>query len=213
MKDETRAHTSEAADQTAGSSPPARDSSTAAERPVPTEPFPCPHCGQMLAPTVRVCVACREPVDSLPIAVAAPPDAPPLGADSFHRAPQVRFSWSIFLGVLAAWLLVASVFVAKLGPEKAQLAVMAVVVLSSAWVAFDAHEKAIPRPMSWALGSLLFWIVFFPWYLSRRRQPQAACPLMEAESRPWLRTLLLVLLIAVLVSLLLVAVRGPLPKH
>jgi hypothetical protein len=211
MKDETPAHTSEAAKQTADSSPPARDGSTPAERPVPKEPFPCPHCGQMLAPTVRVCVACRQPVDSAPVAAPAPPAAPPLAANSFHRQPQVRFSWSILLGVLAGWLLVASALLARLGPEKGQLAVMAVVVLSSAWVAFDAHEKAIPRPMSWALGSLLLWIVFFPWYLSRRRQPQAACPLMEAESRPWLRTLLLFLLLAVLVSLLLVAVRGPLP--
>ena len=210
MKNETRAHINEAAAQTAGSSSPARDSSPAPERPTPTEPFPCPHCGQMLAPTVRVCVACHQPTDSLPLAVTAPPEAPPLAAHGLRGASQVRFSWTIFLGVVAAWLLGASLLVARLGLERAQLAAMAAVVLSSAWVAFDAHEKAIPRPMSWALGSLLLWIIFFPWYLSRRRQPQAACPLMEADSRPLLRTVLLFLMIAVLVSLLLVAVRGPL---
>ena len=27
----------------------------------PTEPFPCPSCGQLLAPSCRVCVACKEP--------------------------------------------------------------------------------------------------------------------------------------------------------
>ena len=29
----------------------------------PSEPFPCPACGQMLGPSCRVCVACKQPLN------------------------------------------------------------------------------------------------------------------------------------------------------
>jgi hypothetical protein len=58
-----------------------------------------------------------------------------------------------------------------------------VVILTSAWVYYDAHNKLVPKPLRWGLGSLLLWIVLFPWYLARRKDPAAPCRLEEVSSR------------------------------
>jgi len=49
--------------------------------------------------------------------------------------------------------------------------VVLVVIGTSIWVYFDARTLAYKQnPWLWAAGSLLLWIVFFPWYLATRRQ-------------------------------------------
>lgn len=78
---------------------------------------------------------------------------------------------------------------------------MGVELAASAWVYYDAHARRIPRPLRWGLGSLLLWILIFPWYLSRRRTPEAPCPFVEAEVGPITRFLLVILLTIILGSL------------
>lgn len=83
----------------------------------PDEAFPCPYCGQMLAPSCRVCVACKRPIDPAHIVPLAPPEPiphpePPLQpAVQQPSAPRARFSWSIFIWVLLAWFGVTVIFV------------------------------------------------------------------------------------------------------
>ena len=176
----------------------------------PEEAFPCPHCGQMLGPGVRVCVACRQAIDPTQIRMpAAAPIAVPARAAA---VPRVRFSWSIFLVALLAWLALATSAIRVVGLEKAQYLMVALLVLSAAWVFWDARQKGIPRPFQWGAGALLFWIVFFPWYLARRRQPEATCPIVEAGTRPFLRALLLILVFSLGLMLLFGAIASRLPN-
>lgn len=108
--------------------------------------------------------------------------------------------------------MVAMVLHHFLGPVKSQWVLGGFVVLSSAWVFFDAQEKRVPKPFRWSMGALLFWILIFPWYLSRRRTPQAACPFVEAEVGPVARALLLVLVLFFLFTLAALIMKGPPPK-
>jgi hypothetical protein len=149
----------------------------------PSEPFPCPACGQMLGPSCRVCVACKRPIDPAEIKRLELPVG-----DTFEpRTPAVqhsssRFAWSIFLVVLLLWVLLAGAAERFLGPVRSQLLLGSVVILTSAWVYYDAHNKLVPKPLRWGLGSLLLWIVLFPWYLARRKDPAAPCRLEEVSS-------------------------------
>lgn len=176
----------------------------------PEEAFPCPHCGQMLGPGVRVCVACRQPIDpsQIRIAAAAPPAAPVRAA----TPPKARFSWGIFLAALLAWLALFTSAIQIFGLGRAQFVMAAVLVISAGWVFWDARQKGIPRPIQWGAGALLFWIVFFPWYLARRRQPEASCPTVEAGTGPFLRVLLLILVFGFAFMLLFGAIASKLPK-
>ena len=79
-----------------------------------------------------------------------------------------------------------------------------VVILTSAWVFYDAHHKLLPKPLRWGLLSLLVWIVVFPWYLARRRDPVAPCPFVEASSLS--RLLLALLVISVLQGIAIILV-------
>jgi hypothetical protein len=126
--------------------------------------------------------------------------------------PRARFSWGIFLAALLGWLALAMSMIRILGFEKAQYAMAAVLVLSAAWVFLDARQKGFPRPLQWGAGALLFWIVFFPWYLARRRHPEASCPIVEAGTGPFLRALFLILAFALGVMLLLSAIASRLPN-
>ncbi|HXJ96544.1 MAG TPA: hypothetical protein VMT20_27210 [Terriglobia bacterium] len=176
----------------------------------PEEAFACPHCGQMLGPAVRVCAACRQAIDPSQIRVAA---AAPAAAPARPVAvPRARFSWGIFLAALLAWLALATSMIRIVGFEKAQYMMAGILVLSAAWVFLDARQKGFPRPFQWGAGALLFWIVFFPWYLARRRQPEASCPIVEAGTGPFLRVLLLILAFALGVMLLLSAIATRLPN-
>ena len=182
---------------------PERLAAESAERPAagvafPTEPFVCPNCGQLLAPSCRVCVSCHQSIDfsrvhsapaiHFPVAAKAP--APRL---SVHN----QFSWRIFVIFLGAYLTLAMVAERTLNPTSNEfvLAVGGLQLLTSICVFLDARLRRIPHALRWALGSLLLWIVVFPWYLSRRRAPESPCPLMEAEASVFLRALLWLILI------------------
>jgi hypothetical protein len=209
MSEDIQAHASQAAAEVEAPSPePQPPPGSGAS--FPEEVFPCPHCGQMLGPAVRVCVACRKPID--PSQIRLPAVVHAATAARVAAVPRARFSWSIFLVALLAWLALATSAIRVVGLAKAQYVMVAVLVLSAAWVFWDARQKGIPRPVQWAAGALLFWIVFFPWYLARRRQPEASCPIVEAGARPFLRALLLILMCGIGFMLLISAIASRLPK-
>jgi hypothetical protein len=177
------------------------------------EPFPCPACGQMLAATCRVCVACKKPVDpSLIQEPEAPVAEPEIPEELPPPLAPARFSWQIFLFVLAGWLLAAGVTQRLLGPETSQWVLGGVVILSSAWVFYDAQGRGVAKPLRWGVGVLLLWIVVFPWYLARRRTPQAPCPFIEGEAGPLARALLFTLMIFFLLGIAFMALKGPPPQ-
>ena len=179
---------------------------------MPDEPYPCPHCGQMLAPAVRVCVSCKQSIDPGQIwrPEGPPDDAIPQPVPS-TPAPAL-FSWRIFFGVLAGWFFIATAVQGLMGPKNSQLVMAGMVLASSAWVFFDAQAKGVPKALRWGLGSLLLWILVFPWYLARRRTPQAPCPFVEADASRLARALLFVLAVFFLLSAILFFLRGPLPR-
>ena len=177
----------------------------------PDEPFACPNCGQLLAPSVRVCPSFRQTVDLNEI--ARPEVVEPV-AEQVIPVPlpvkdYARFSWGIFFAALGAWLVVAAIAESLLGPVKSQVVLFGLVAFSAVWVYRDAREKNIPTPFRWSLGSLLLWIIVFPWYLSRRRTPQADCPFIEGEGGRVARTLLFILFFFFLVSVVMMLLKGP----
>ena len=182
----------------------------------PTEPFPCPNCGQMLGPDVRVCVACRKPIDPNQIKAAVAAAAQQAPRFTPPAQPQVRFPWGVFVVFLVLGCVMVSEGVTALGLSKAALVFLAIQIMASIWVFYDAHQRGIPKPHYWGIGSLFFWLPIFSWYLVRRRQPQAACPRIEAGAWQFLRTLVLIfavwMLLTALLSLLLGTTRGPLQK-
>jgi hypothetical protein len=175
----------------------------------PDEPFACPHCGQMLAPSVRTCPSCKETVD--PKDIKRPEVVIPIAQQvvPLPVTEYARFSWSMFFATLGIWLVVGLTTESLLGPEIGQFVLGSLVVLSSVWVYRDAREKNIPKPFRWSLGSFLLWIVVFPWYLARRRTPKAECPFIEGEIGRVARTLLLFLLIFIVLSALMLLLKGP----
>src|SRR5690348_9594060 len=91
--------------------------------PAPTSPFPCPACGQLLAPSCRVCVACRQPIDLTKIKKFVLPVAV-LDSRKFaqHKITPVRFSWGIFFLVFSVWSLAGLAAQRLLDPVTSQLA-------------------------------------------------------------------------------------------
>jgi hypothetical protein len=83
---------------------------------------------------------------------------------------------------------------------------------TSLWVIFDAHRKRVPQPLQWGVGTMLLWIIVFPWYLARRRQPQTACPFVESGVRSLLRIILLFLLINIVGMIFFGSMLNSLPK-
>jgi hypothetical protein len=187
-----------------------RPESLSADTAFPKEPFPCPACGQMLAPSCRVCVACKQPIDPTKIArlksVGGAPDAAGVQPSS-HPPEPVRFPWRVFFVFLAFWVPGALLIQRVLNPVKSQLILAGVQLLTSVWVFFDAQAKRVPNPLKWGLGSLLLWPLIFPWYLGRRSKPAAPCPFVEAPASPAARTVLFLLLIVFIFLIL----NGP-PK-
>jgi hypothetical protein len=162
----------------------------------------------MLAPSCRVCVACKEPID--PSRIGRPkPDGAALDSQglqpSSHPPEPLRFPWRVFFIVLAFWLPGALLIQRFLNPTKSQLILAGVQLLTSVWVFFDAQAKRVPQPLKWGLGSLLLWPLIFPWYLGRRSKPAAPCPFVEAPAGRIARTVLFVLLIVVVFLIL----KGP----
>jgi hypothetical protein len=174
------------------------------------EPFPCPTCGQMLGPSVRVCVSCGEPVDFSKVGLNPPAvDLRSLSFTPARALKPVRFSWTIFAIVLMAWLLVAAASQRFLSPEHEQFFLAGIIFLSSSWVFYDASAQRIPHPLRWSIASILFWIVFFPWYLARRATPQAPCPVMDDGGWRVLRWVISIVAFLVLLSVALALLHGP----
>ncbi len=174
------------------------------------EPFPCPYCGQMLAASCRVCVVCKHEIDPEKIPKPAAEAAPTF--EPVTRIVPAKFSWQIFFIVLAASWFSTAVALRYLGIVRGQLFVGLLQMLSSVWVYFDAREKHVAKPFRWGLGSLLLWIVIFPWYLSRRRTPQAPCPFVEAETSTLARVIFLALVLFFLLALIATLLKTPLAK-
>jgi hypothetical protein len=112
----------------------------------------CRHCGTMLTeatpPHVRLGEDHKKALPFAPVSAATPT------------------SGGLFL--LAVAVLILSLFVGPAGPIIA-------VVGTSIWVAFDAskhklaqYQNGLGGPVGACLGSLLLWIIAFPWYLAIR---------------------------------------------
>ena len=176
---------------------------------LPAEPFACPECGQMLAAACRVCVACKKPVDLARIA-----SIPPTAQAETFEAPRAlpidpaRFSWGIFFTVFFAYLFLASLSQSLMGFKGSTYTMGGFVLATSLWVFVDAREKGIRKPVGWAIACLLLWLVFFPWYVSRRRNPDAPCPMIEGESGPVARVIILFLILMTLVGAVMMISSG-----
>lgn len=178
----------------------------------PSEPFPCPACGQLLAPSCRVCVACRHTIDPAEIARPQELALPAALAPSAEPRPEpVRYPWRIFFAVLGISFGLALISQGFLGEERAKLAMGGVQTLAGVWVFFDALRQRIPRPLRWAVGSMVLPVIIFPWYLARRSKPQSSVPFVEAQVGPVTRFVLFAVLIFFLVSLIFYIVQGPPP--
>ncbi|MBI4164410.1 MAG: hypothetical protein HY508_01605 [Acidobacteria bacterium] len=181
-------------------------------KPIPTEPFPCPECGQMLSASCRVCVACKVPVDYArvnlqeKVTLSELPDRLPAQA-----VVPARFSWGIFFVVFLIYFLMASLSQATLGFRGSTYTMGGFVLASSLWVFRDARAKGIPKPGGWALACVLLWMVFFPWYLSRRRTPYRPCPVIEAESGPIARAIILFLILLTIFGAVMMVLSGDFP--
>ncbi len=146
-----------------------------------TEPFPCPHCGQMLAPSCRSCVACHQPIDITQIRRPEPgASALPQPGATVPTTQTRHFSWPIFFVVFAAAFAIISIGVRFVGVETSQLMFIGITFACAGWVFMDAHAKGLPRPWRWSIMTLFFWIIFFPWYLGRRRKPRDPCLVIES---------------------------------
>jgi hypothetical protein len=156
------------------------------------EPFPCPACGQLLAPSCQVCVACKHEIG--PAEIRKPGVVLAVGEPVPREPKPARFSWRIFLIVFTMWVAGASLVQRYMDPLKGQLVLGGVQILSSFWVLYDALEKRLPKPHRWGMGTLLLWPIIFPWYLARRKRPRQPCPFVEAQVSPITRAVLVILL-------------------
>ena len=177
----------------------------------PSEPFPCPACGQMLAPSCRVCVACKHAIDPAELArlqEVVLPAAPAGGAET--RPQPVRFSWPLFFVVFGVSCFLVVIFQGLWkNQQQVLLAMGGIQTLAGVWVFFDALRQGVPKPLRWSLGSMLLPLVIFPWYLARRGTPQSPVPILERG--PAIRLVLLALLLFLLANLIFYVVQGPPP--
>jgi hypothetical protein len=174
------------------------------------DPFACPQCGQMLAPTCRVCVACGHAIELSEIIRSQgrfdgqPPSEVPRSA-----ARGSQFSWAIFFGTLAGAMLIISVAVRFIGVESSKLAFVGFTLICAGWVFYDARSRRIPHGWRWSIMTVFFWIVFFPWYLSRRRRPLVACRPMEDQRSVIFRALLWAVVILLFLSIIAGVIKSP----
>ncbi len=177
----------------------------------PNEPFPCPACGQLLAPSCRVCVACKHVID--PGELARPKQPPSPVAEVLHaeRQPErVRFSWPIFFAVFGVSCFLVLIFQRFIkDQQQVVLAMGGVQSLAGVWVFYDAARRRVPRPVRWAVGSMMLPLIIFPWYLARRSTPKSPVPFLEAVST--IRLVFIALLLFFLANLIFYLVEGPPP--
>jgi hypothetical protein len=195
----------------------AKPQSAAVESPAsaaafPDEPFLCPACGQLLGPSCRICVACKQPIN--PAEIARTPAAPVVAtsAPSTHiKADPVRYPWRILFAVLGVGIILSLISIALLGEQKGPLLIQTVPLFAGIWVFFDAARRRLPRPFRWAMGTVLLLAVVFPWYLARRNKPESAVPFIEAETGRTTRILLIALLVFFLISVIVNIWQNPQP--
>lgn len=182
----------------------------------PAEAFPCPHCGQMLGPAVRVCVACRETIDPaqirLPVRQPHVQDAGAVAQKMPEKPRNTPFPWVVFFGVLLGMALLSAATEKRFGVTATVYGFGLLQMITSVWVVFDAHRRGIPQPLHWGVGSMLLWLIVFPWYLARRRQPKTVCPFVESGARSLLRIVLLFLLINIVGMIFFGSMLNSLPK-
>jgi hypothetical protein len=181
------------------------DTPARSDRPEMEETITCPHCGQVLAATCRICVSCKQAIDPESLRLSQPPEAAATIPQAEPSPPLARFSWRIFFMTLGASWLAVILAASFLDLVTAQLVVTGLVIGTSVWVLWDAQIKRIPKPWRWSAGCILLWAVFFPWYLSRRRTPRASCPSVEGGKGTLLRlvaALLLLLLLGALIAMI-----------
>ena len=176
----------------------------------PDEAFECPNCGQLLAPSCRVCVSCKQTIHPADIRRTSAADLAAAVLTSEPELSPVRFSWRMFFIVLGASWVATTVALHYLGLGEGRIVMSGLQLVTAGWVFLDARQKRLPKPLRWGVGSLILWIVIFPWYLVRRQSPQAPCPFVEAESGPFTRVMLLVVMVFILVAML-VSTFGGLP--
>lgn len=214
MTDINKSEQGGASSETASGSPDSTASAAIAE------PFECPNCGQMLGPGSTVCAACRQTVDFAKVRAAViAPVSTPATASSQPEEPQAQlpigknqFSLPIFVASVLIYLTVVGAAASVLTITHFRYFLAGVLIGCTAWVIFDAHARRVPHPLRWGLGTLFIWVVVFPWYLSRRRTPEAPCPIMDAQGRFFARTVLFVfVLCGILYCLLAVVLHKP-PK-
>ena len=169
----------------------------------------CPHCGQMLAATCRVCVSCKQAIDAAALAGFETSAPAAIIAEPEPSLPPARFSWPIFFLTLGVSWMAAFLAVGFLGVVPAQLLFAGLMIGSSLWIMFDAQAKRIPKPWRWGAASLILWIAFFPWYLSRRRTPRGPCPFVEGEKSLLPRLLVALFLLQFLLAIVIAIKKGP----
>jgi Double zinc ribbon len=131
----------------------------------------CKHCRSDL---VKTCAACREPMPLYSVQcrrcgtyLSSTPALP------FAPVPGATPVSGIVFFFVALLTIILSAVVGPAGP-------VLVVLGTSIWVAFDAHthklsayDNNVGGPATACIGSLLLWIVAFPWYLAIRSRIRA----------------------------------------
>jgi hypothetical protein len=156
----------------------------------------------MLAPECRVCVACRQPIDPAQIKTSLGQTEVPLREAASVALARVPFPWVLFFALLLIRVVAAGFAERRWGLVKAELVLGGLEMLCAAWVFYDAHRLGGPKPLRWALATLLLWPIVFPWYLIRRRTPRAVCPFVEGMGLP------VVLLVLLALGVVITLVRG-----
>jgi len=178
----------------------------------PSEPFPCPACGQLLGPSCRVCVSCKHPIN--PSDITRSPTVALAAAHAASAQPRpepVRYPWRILVAVMAIGMILGLISLALLGEQNGPKVIQAIPILAGLWVFYDAFRRRLPRPLRWSIGTMLLLALVLPWYLARRSKPESPVPFVEAEAGPVTRILLIALLVCFLIGLIFNIVQGPPP--
>jgi uncharacterized membrane protein len=96
-------------------------------------------------------------------------------------------------------------------PIDVAYALSALQLICVCWVFLDARRRSVPRPWRWAVLTVLpaLWLVFFPWYLSRRRTPEVPCPTVEGQTSVLFRALVWFALLMLVFTLATMIFKSP----
>lgn len=132
----------------------------------------CHFCDSDISAAAIVCPHCRRDLIPGRSTSAMTLPFPPV-------AGETPTSGAVFF-LLAFLLLIMSVLLGPVGP-------VLLVLGTSVWVAFDAgthklqqYQNGLGGPTTACLGSLLLWIVAFPWYLAVRSRIRAGVQPVKA---------------------------------